>query len=259
MKIIIYTYLILLLTFFLNNSYAQHGRDSVNTNDSLSNILKVKKNDTLNVEMLTDIKTVDTLEGHSKKNLNWGNMPFIFDDLMIIGGINKSNIHYSQNYRELGDINGFNVGLEVYTPVWEKAYLHIGTQIARRGFTHTMHSVEFRTTHIDIPMFLSYELPPFPKYDIRLLIGSQFSFRTSTNQIGGYSTNSTNINDFHYKPDDFRDFDWGMTWGLSGEINKFTLRLRSYIGLTKVVRSDQGMNSAFMIEGGYFLFRGMRK
>lgn len=188
--------------------------------------------------------------------INWNNLPYAFDDITFMVGISNSGLYYSNHYRELSFKPGFIIGAEDFFPVFNKAFLHVGLKYAQLGFEHTPYNVVFTTHNIDIPLFLSYELPELRSLDLRLLIGSRFLFRTGSTTQGTYP-NSPDIT--RLNPTQFSNFDFGFVFGLSAEYKNFYFTARGYTGFIKLIPSDTGMNNSFSLEVGYFIFRNLRK
>ncbi|MBX2946553.1 MAG: outer membrane beta-barrel protein [Cyclobacteriaceae bacterium] len=218
--------------------------------------------DSLKVLAAQEIKTEHSVTHHQNKTrkkiwpIDWNNLPYSFDDMTLLVGINTSGIYYSNNYRELSYITGYSIGVEDFIPVFERAFFHFGLKYTRRGFEHSDYHVKFKTHNIDVPLFLSYELPALRMNDLRLLIGSQLVFRTGSTTEGAY----TSPGDYYrYYPTQFSNFDFGFMFGLSAEFNNFYTTVRSFSGFVKLMPDDTGMNSTFSLEVGYFIFRNLRK
>lgn len=197
------------------------------------------------------------LEKSKKKGfrINWYNLPYAFDDLSIMVGFTNSNLYYSNHYRELSFTPGFTIGAEDFFPVFDKAFLHVGLKYTQLGFEHSAYDMVFTTHHIDVPFFLSYELPELREIDFRLLIGSRFLFRTGSTIKGSYPAAS---DIYRFIPTQFSHFDFGFTFGLSAEYKNFYTSLRGYTGFIKLMPDDTGMNTSYGLELGYFIFRNLR-
>jgi hypothetical protein len=201
-------------------------------------------------------KTAKTSKTEKKGfNINWYDLPYTFDDLSIIIGITNSNLYYSNHYRELSFTPGFSIGAEDFFPVFNKAFLHVGLKYTQLGFEHSAYAVKFTTHNIDIPFFLSYELPELRSFDLRLLIGTRFLFRTGSTTRGNYPP-SEDI--YRFRPSQFSPFDFGFVFGLSAEYQNFYTSLRGYTGMIKLAPDDTGMNTSYSIDFGYFIFRNLR-
>ncbi|MCH8546229.1 MAG: PorT family protein [Cryomorphaceae bacterium] len=192
------------------------------------------------------------------------NLPYFYDDLMIVGGLNQSSLHFSNHYRELGIRSGWSLGLEGYYPILERAFLVSGINFGQVGFSHEKHDINFTLSQINIPILVAYELPVLRDFDWRIFLGTQISIYT-----GGRANNEYgDIEDvFRYELDDLTPFDFGFSFGLSWERSNYYLRLRGYLGMMKRFNSlhpetgvgDMGMMQTFSIEFGYLLFRPLRK
>ncbi|MBW3466719.1 outer membrane beta-barrel protein [Arthrospiribacter ruber] len=185
------------------------------------------------------------------------NIPFFLYDVMITGGLNTSNVYWSNHYRELNPAGGFQIGLEGYFPLGQVSFIDYGVQFAQRNFRHGSQSILFKNNYLDFPLYASFSLPEFITIDWRFFLGTQFSYRLSTTQSEDYLL--FNQDRFEYDPQRFNRFDTGMTFGLSGERNNIYFRLRSFVGISKIDRLDQGAMSSFNLELGYFLFRNYRQ
>jgi hypothetical protein len=192
-----------------------------------------------------------------KSKINWNNLPYFFDDLLVSAGINRSGLYYSPNYLELSHLTGFQVGIENYYPILDKAFIHYGVIFSMRGFAHTPWNNNFRTTNIDVPIYLAYELPALRHYDLRLLLGIQVTRLLSAKSSTNYPTGIEN--NYLYDSNRFSKTDFGFTAGLSMEHYNHYFRVRMYNGYVKLMQDDQGMNSGFFFDYGYFIFRGLRK
>lgn len=207
----------------------------------------------------TAVNAKDSATAKTKKGFRWNNLPYFMDDIMVIGGINRSGLYYTVNYLELAHKTGFQIGIENYTPLLEKAFLHYGVLYANRGFEHERHSITFTTHNLDIPLFLAYELPANRRFDWRFYVGTQISTRIGASASANYQSPELGDDYFRYFPDRFQRMDWGFSWGSSMEYGDFYWRFRAFSGVVKLTPEDQGMNSSFSLEFGYFPFRRLRK
>lgn len=192
------------------------------------------------------------------------NLPYFYDDVMVIGGLNMSSLLFSNRYKELGIRRGWSLGVEGYYPILERAFLVSGINFEQVGFSHKEYDVNFTLSHINIPILVAYELPALRDFDWRLFLGTQISFYT-----GGQADNEYgDVGDvFRYSPDDLTPFDFGFSFGLSWERTNYYLRLRGNFGMMKRFTTlhpetgvgDTGMMQTFQIEFGYLLFRPLRK
>jgi hypothetical protein len=196
-------------------------------------------------------------QNNVKSKINWTSLPYFFDDLLLTGGVNRSNIYFSSHYSELSHITGFQTGIENYYPVMDKAFIHYGAIFSARGFEHQSQNIRFRTYNFDFPIYLAYELPALREFDLRLLLGAQFTKRTGAIESSSYA--ATNEATFKYRPSQFARFDFGFTTGLSAEYGNHYFRARVFHGYMKMMPNEQGMNAAFFFDYGYFFFRGLRK
>lgn len=206
-------------------------------------------------------------------NVNWGNLPYEFDDVMLVAGLNLSSLNFSNYFRELGTVGGFQIGAEGYYPIGEKIFFHTGLMYARTGFLHRDFDVRINNHQLVVPFLFAYELPVFRSYDWRIFFGGQFSYNVGFSSFGNYPEEG---NFFRYQTDEMNRFDMGLNFGLSMERDAYYLRLRGYFGTVKVTNGifpgerdpetnpyggigDTGMMQAFFVEFGYFLFRPLRK
>ncbi|MGY6741426.1 MAG: outer membrane beta-barrel protein [Cecembia sp.] len=191
-----------------------------------------------------------------EKQSKWSNLPYFMDDLKVIVGVNRSGIYWSDQFRDLNYGSGVLLGLEGFIPMGNISFFHYGMHYSTRNFSH-LDQVSFRTNHLDFPIFASFSLPEFRSIDWRFLLGTQLSARVGASQSGVYPVGPQD--QFQFDTNDFKNFDGGMLFGLSAEKNDFYFRLRSYVGVNKVDRKDQGGINVFYIDFGYFLFRQYRQ
>jgi hypothetical protein len=200
----------------------------------------------------------DTLYQNTVKSIiDWTSLPYFFDDMIITAGINRSSLYYTPNYLQITHSTGFQIGIENYYPVLDKAFLHYGLIFSRRGFNHEAYNVRFSTHNIDLPVYMAYELPAFREYDLRLFFGAQVSTMLGARPKGIYPTDIGPA--YRYETNRFTKVDFGFTFGLSIEQKNYYTRFRIFNGYVKLMPDDQGMNASFAMDFGYFLFRGMRK
>jgi hypothetical protein len=218
------------------------------------------------VDTITDVDTAVSPSFLSRTLgvIPWHNLPFVFDDIMVVGGINQSGLHFSNQYRELSTIGGWQLGAEGYYPIGERLFLVTGAGYAQSGMQHAEHDVRIRFHQINVPVLFAYELPVLRSFEWRLFLGTQFSYTTSADQSGVYPEDGMM---FRYNIDDINRMGFGFTFGLSWEHRDFYLRLRGYMGMVKRFTNlhpetqigDTGMMQTFQIEFGYFLFRPLRE
>ena len=191
-----------------------------------------------------------------EKENTWSNLPYFMDDLKVMIGFNRSGIYWSDQFRDLSYGSGLLFGIEGFIPMGNISFFHYGMHFSTRNFSH-LSQVSFRTNHLDFPIFASFSLPEFRSIDWRFLLGTQLSARVGASQSGVYPIGPQD--QFQFDTNDFKNFDGGMFFGLSAEKNDFYFRLRSYVGVNKLDRKDQGGMNAFYIDFGYFLFRRYRQ
>jgi hypothetical protein len=196
----------------------------------------------------------------SLKNNFFKKLPYQVDDIMLVGGINSSGVYYSNNFRNLKLHSGFHIGVEKYFPMERILFLNAGILFSQRNFTHQgSNAVSFKNTFLDIPFYASFELPEFRDYDFRFIMGYQFSARLGSKMNGKYAENQIIGNGFEYNIANFKNFDNGWIFGISMEHRNVFVRLRSYMGFTKIDAKDQGMLHSLNFDVGYFIFRPLRK
>ncbi|MFN3528492.1 MAG: outer membrane beta-barrel protein [Bacteroidia bacterium] len=218
---------------------------------------------------VVDTNTV-ALENRKKRllrkrldEMNRNQLPFFIDDIMLVGGLSATNIHYSNEFRHLSMRSGFNFGIENYFPLLPKAFLHYGLHYSRANISYqpldaTRANISFG--RIDIPIYMAYELPVMRQTDFRIFLGTQLAFRTGSGSIdfpAGFAQ-PPYPSVYVLNSDNFQRFDYGLNWGLSMEYDKWFWRMRSYIGTRRLFSNDTGMFSAFYLEGGFFLFRHLK-
>ncbi|GHB27284.1 hypothetical protein GCM10008106_05020 [Mongoliitalea lutea] len=195
-------------------------------------------------------------EKEKKESTKWGNLPYFMDDIKLVAGLNRGGVFWSDEFRNLSYGSGYQLGLEGFLPMGKISFFHYGMHYSARTFNH-LNQVDFRTNHLDFPIFASFGLPEFTSIDFRFLLGTQLSARIGGRQIGTYS--SLGNDQFLFDVNEFKSLDGGMFFGLSGEQKDFYFRVRSYIGVNNLDRRDLGSLNAFYIDFGYFLFRRYRQ
>lgn len=203
-----------------------------------------------------------------QKNSNEVNLDFLeylIDDTYFTAGLNRGGVFWSNHYSDISDGNGFNFGIESYTPLMNKSFLNFGVIFSQKRFSHLPkgftedNRIEFQNNTLEFPLFASFELPVLRDYDFRFNLGVQLNYRLGTNRINEYQDEVINSEVFYYPMDGrYKRFDGGMLFGLSAERNNFYFRLRSASGMNNFYSSEQGMLHAFYIDFGYFLFRKLR-
>ena len=203
-----------------------------------------------------------TNSNNSKNKIDY--FDYVLDDIFFVAGINRGGVFWSNHYASLNDENGFNIGVETYTPVSNKVFLNYGLGYTQRSFSHSIKfedvstNVLFQNHFIEVPLYFSFELPVFREFDFRFNLGAQFAYRLSTSQKKEYPSAYLDNGNFAYNINAFNSFDGGMNFGLSAEYNGFYLRLRNASGNASIYRNEQGMLHAFYIDFGYFFIRKIR-
>ena len=185
-------------------------------------------------------------------------LPYFFDDIMVVFGVSNSGVYYTPNYESLAHVPGLKLGLESYFPVFPRAFLHFGVLGNRRGFEHASAGRTFNSLFIEMPLFLSYELPELEFMDWRFIAGTKFAYLMSTESLDSGAGHQEAEDLFHYDPESFNHLDWGFYVGMSFEKRNFYLRISSYTGVVKLVPTDQGMRAEFSLDLGFFPFRSLR-
>lgn len=196
---------------------------------------------------------------------------YLIDDVFLSVGINRGGIFWSNFYPEMRDDNGFNIGIESYTPIMDKSFFNFGLLYVQNRFGHVPslvtedEKIVFRNHSIQAPLYASFELPTMREYDFRFNLGIHLKYRLLTTQERPYPEVVTENGYYHdggefFYPESNRlkRFDGGMFFGLSWERSNFFFRLRSASGVNNLYSSEQGMLHAFYIDAGYFLFRAIR-
>lgn len=184
-----------------------------------------------------------------------GKLPYFLDDLMVVVGYSRSGIYMSRFYPDTKRIGGLVLGVENYFPVLPKAFLHYGVHTTSRGLLHTPYDVKLRTQYVDVPLFLSYELPELRQYNLSIQLGMQYSGQLSARLRNDYPETSS----FNYELAQLRKHHLGYVFGLSLEHKSWYGRVRMLPNLSKLVANDQGMNTSLQIEFGFFPFRNLRR
>lgn len=231
--------------------------------------------DSIHIDTLVDSADQDNSDNFFSKiasAVDWGNLPYIFDDIMIVTGLNLSTLNFSNFYREIGTVGGWQIGAEGYYPISPKAFFQAGLLYSRTGFMHNTYDVRINNHQIVLPFNFAYELPVFRSFDWRFFLGGQVLYNAGFSQIGDYPEGD---DFFRYNPNEMTRFDLGLNFGLSFERDSYYFRLRGYTGTFKVTSGlfpgenssdnprggigETGMMQAYFIEFGYFLFRSMRR
>lgn len=238
-----------LLLLLFQTAFSQNKEDATVDTLTLTTVLNI--NESNEPEAVTE---------KTKKKLRLNNLPYFFDDLLVTGGFNMNGIYYSYYYKELSYLPGYQVGIENFYPILKKGFLHYGIVYAGRGLKHDAHGIIFRTHYLDFPLYVSYELPALQTIDFRVLFGTQFSALLGASQSKNYNELYNGENEFYqYNPQQFRKLDAGFNFGFSAEYKDVFFRVRTFVGLAKLMPNEQGMNNAFMFDVGYFPFRKFRK
>jgi hypothetical protein len=187
----------------------------------------------------------------------WHNLPYFMDDITLIAGLNYGGIYMSNHYREMSYASGFQIGVESYVPVARIVFVNYGLHYAQRNFQYQGRLTQ--NSFLDFPVFASFELPELRSVDLRFLLGGQVSYRLSSKTENPFAQEPSSTGVFPSKPDEYKHFDLGWTFGISGEYRSVYFRLRSYVGLNNIDPRDQGSLNSFHLDVGYFLFRGLRK
>ncbi|MCC5944913.1 MAG: outer membrane beta-barrel protein [Bernardetiaceae bacterium] len=209
----------------------------------------------------SDEKNKDKTDSTKQKlSFKLSPLPYIFDDVMLVGGLSSSGLTYSKNHRNLRPTQDFHVGLGGYFPAFSKANVNIELHYAQRGFSHQLsETAVFRKHYLQMPIFVAFELPVFRNIDWRFLVGTQVSTLLHSNQLSDYAPSDlSNEDNFIYNTDQFSRLHYGIVFGVSFEYRDFYFRLRNYIGNRKLIETERGMPYALNIEFGHFLFRRFR-
>jgi hypothetical protein len=194
-------------------------------------------------------------EGNKIRNKQ---LPYFLDDVMLIVGLNRSGLYFSDQFRDLSYGSGYNIGAEGYLPLGKITFLNYGVHFSQRSFYHLPDSkVKFDNYYLDFPVYVSFSLPELKRIDWRFFLGTQLTYRLSSSQVGEYPILGEDF--FQFEVRRFKNLDGGMTFGLSAEARDFFFRLRSYVGVNNLDELDQGTMNSFNVELGYFLFRKYRK
>lgn len=184
-----------------------------------------------------------------------GDLPFLFDDIFITAGINRSGLFWSLEHNGLKYGSNFQVGIESQLPT-ERFFFTYGLHYVRSTFHyHNELQQELESAYFAAPLLLSFELPELQSVDWRVIVGLQAQYRLNTK-----SSNHEPAHDdqFSFNPDEFTQFDAGIVFGTSAEYRNMFFRARTVLGTSRVSKQKQGSLSTFHFEIGYFLFRPLR-
>jgi len=181
-------------------------------------------------------------------------LSFLLDDTYIIGGLNYGGLYYSNHFRQLHYMPGFNLGIEQIIPLTGRMMLSTGFHYAQRSFEHSSHSgrTVFMNHFIDLPGAAAFALPIGLGLNFRLILGANLSIRLASSQLGNYTGDDP---EFRYDVNRFQPFDMGWFFGFSAEYKRLLARFRCYSGFARIDRGDQGMFNTVSIELGYYVFR----
>jgi hypothetical protein len=203
--------------------------------------------------------TLDLLQEISlekSKKVDLGDLPFVFDDVMVVAGLNLSAVNFSNHWRDLSPVGGFHLGLESYIPVTDRAFFHYGVIYANRAFKHQNIAV---TNHlIEVPVTFAYELPEFIAIDWRISLGMQYGRILNSSLSKNYEQSGSD-DFFQYDPNVMFRNDLSYVFGLSAEYRNIYLRMRIVTGNFKVMPNDTGMMAGFYLDFGYFILREFRR
>lgn len=192
--------------------------------------------------------------------IDFSRKSYLLGDLAVIVQGNRSGVGMSRVFRELGFSNGFGMSIESYAPIMPMAFLNYGIGYSNKGFRFSPDEldsdVHFRMNFIEVPLFLSYELPELRAVDFRFLIGTQLSYMFGANQNGDYSPSLLENRTLHiYDAENFTPFDFGLLFGMSFEYKAFYLRFKGVVGTVMLDAPNTGQFNAFSLDVGVFPFR----
>lgn len=192
--------------------------------------------------------------------IDFSRKSYLLGDLAVTIQGNRSGVGMSRAFRELGFNNGFGVSIESYTPVMPMAFFNYGIGYSNKSFRFSPEEqdvdVHFKLNFIEVPLFLSYELPELRSVDFRFLIGTQLSYMFGANRHGEYSTSMLENRTLHvFNEENFTPFDFGLLFGLSFEYKAFYLRCKGVVGTVMLDAPNTGQFNAFSLDIGVFPFR----
>ena len=193
-------------------------------------------------------------------DIDFSRVSYMLGDVMVVGNYCRTFVGMSRDYQDLSAAHGFGINFESYTPLMPKAFFNYGVGYTNKGFTHTPpplgQAIDYRLHYLEVPFYLSYELPELRDLDLRFCIGGQLSYLVHASSSGPLDELRAMEYGRHiFEPDGFTALDIALLFGLSIERGKFFGRARGVVGSAMVSAPNTGQMTAFHLDLGYFPFR----
>jgi len=193
-------------------------------------------------------------------DIDFSRVSYLLGDVMVVGNYCRSFVGMSRDYQDLTAAHGYGISFESYTPLMPKAFLNYGVGYTNKGFTHTPpplgQAIDYRLHYVEVPFYLSYELPELRDLDLRFCIGGQLSYLAHATSTGSLDELRAMEYSRHiFEPDGFTRLDLALLFGLSIERGRFFSRARGVVGSAMVSPPNTGQMTAFYLDLGYFPFR----
>lgn len=207
-------------------------------------------------------QTKDNEKKNDKENKSFfEDIPYYADDFLITAGLNNGGLYFNKNNFETTYGYGSHFGVEHYQSLGMNLFANYGLHFNNTNFRQRSTDMDFSLYRLELPFFVSYEIPELRKFDFRFLLGGQFSYLLNATRSRDYTqeeiTGDNTI--FIYDPSGFRRFDMGLFFGLSMEIDNYYFRIGSTINVNKLDPNEQGMIHSLHLTVGVFPFRYLRK
>lgn len=180
------------------------------------------------------------------------------EDVNLGFGINSSGIYTSKYRRELSMGTGFQAFAGAYLPYADNMFVHAQLGVSYQQFQHQAgaNKLNFDLLFIELPIFISAQLPMSDKLETRFLLGWQSNLLVHASQRGQYP-DYWNDDDSRltYNTADFMRVDFGLYFGFAAEYKRWMFRASSHVGINSLINTDTGMLNTYKFEIGYFLFR----
>jgi len=179
---------------------------------------------------------------------------YVSEDTYVFGGTNAFNLLQSNQFRNLDFGWGYNFGVIGYTPLQKKSYFNIGVQAQYTRFKHSFYNKteEPQFFKLGVPIYFSYDLPSFPKTQIKLQLGTQIDYILFAAKQSVFSPNEV---DFIFDNNQLKRLHLNYRIGLQIELSPFIFETFYVHSLNKMFRNDIGVPNQFCFNIGYFFKR----
>ena len=203
-----------------------------------------------------DIESIRTLK---IGNLDLRNLPYEFDDIMLVVHGNRTGLQFSKDYKNLNYSNGFGIGLEAIVPVVEKIFFHYGLIYSSHNFTQNsgVNELRFNQQFLEVPTMFAWEMPIFRQWDWRIHLGANTRYMLKAQRTSGEYIEGENWVVF----DENEFWRWDLHFNFATSIERYNcyLRLRGTFGTFPLFSGATESRAGFYLDFGYFLFRNLRR